>query len=71
MSLLQSCQCKLPYDKAKRLLGYEPCFSFAEGMGKTIGWMEFAGYPVRTRLNTASHLVPRHADGPSFTSRRD
>lgn len=46
MALLQQCHYKLPYDKARRLLGYEPSFSFAEGMRRSIGWLQFAGYPT-------------------------
>ena len=49
MSLLQTCEWKLPFDKAERLLGYSPRITFAEGMRRTIAWMEFAGYPVTTR----------------------
>ncbi len=46
MGLLQLCEYKLPNDKAARLLGYAPPVSFAEGMRRSVGWLEFAGYPV-------------------------
>src|SRR6266545_1122480 len=46
MSLLFGCHYKLPYDKAARLLGYEPIVSFREGCRRTVGWLAFAGYPV-------------------------
>lgn len=44
---LQTCRWLVPYDKAARVLGYQPEVSFAEGMRRTIGWLEFAGYPCR------------------------
>jgi hypothetical protein len=46
MSLLHTCAHKLPYQKAARLLGYEPLVGFREGCRRTIGWMAFAGYPA-------------------------
>jgi nucleoside-diphosphate-sugar epimerase len=47
MALLHRCAYKLPHAKAKQLLGYEPIVPFAEACRRTIGWLEFAGYPVR------------------------
>ena len=44
--LLQTCTWKLPSEKAKRLLGYRPQVSFAEGCRRSIEWLRFAGYPV-------------------------
>lgn len=52
MSLLQQCDYKLPTDKARAMLGYEPSVSFAEGSRRTISWLEFAGYPVVHPCNT-------------------
>jgi nucleoside-diphosphate-sugar epimerase len=46
MALLHRCQYKLPHGKARRLLGYMPLVSFEEGIRRSIGWLEFAGYPV-------------------------
>jgi len=46
MSLLHQCGYKLPSDKAKKRLGYEPIVSFAEGCQRTIAWLAFVGYPV-------------------------
>ncbi len=46
MALLQSCAYKLPHDKARELLGYQPLYSFSEGMQRSIGWLSFVGYPV-------------------------
>jgi len=46
MSLLHQCGYKLPSDKAKKRLGYEPIVSFAEGCRRTIAWLAFVGYPV-------------------------
>ncbi len=46
MELLYQCAYKLPHDKARKLLGYEPNVIFAEGCRRTLGWLAFAGYPV-------------------------
>lgn len=45
--LLQQCQYKLPFEKARRMLGYEPPISFQEGCRRSLGWLGFAGFPVR------------------------
>ena len=46
MSLLYRCAWKLPDARARRLLGYRPVVSFAEGCRRTIGWLGFAGFPT-------------------------
>ena len=46
MSLLHQCAYKLPNAKAERLLNYRPVVNFAEGMKRSVAWLEFAGYPV-------------------------
>jgi len=46
MHLLGTCAYKLPDNKARAMLGYAPPVSFDEGMRRTIGWLQFAGYPV-------------------------
>jgi nucleoside-diphosphate-sugar epimerase len=46
MSLLYRCRWKLPDTRARQRLGYTPVVSFAEGCRRTIGWLEFAGFPV-------------------------
>jgi nucleoside-diphosphate-sugar epimerase len=46
MDLLGRCSHKLPYAKARALLGYEPIIGFEEGMRRTLGWLRFAGFPV-------------------------
>ncbi len=46
MALLHQCQYKLPFQKARKLLGYEPIISFPEGCRRTIAWLAFAGYPI-------------------------
>lgn len=46
ISLLHQCQYKLPHAKARRVLGYEPIVSFAEGCRRSVAWLAFAGYPV-------------------------
>jgi nucleoside-diphosphate-sugar epimerase len=46
MMLLQSCEVRLPSDRARDVLGYDPPVSFEESCRRCIGWLEFAGYPV-------------------------
>lgn len=46
MITLQSCSYKVPHEKAAQILGYKPLVSFAEGMRRSIAWLQFAGYPV-------------------------
>ena len=46
MAELHQCQYRLPYDKAKRLLGYEPRVTFEEGCRRSIEWLRFAEFPV-------------------------
>ncbi len=47
MTALQQCVWKYSNEKAAKVLGFQPPVSFDEGMLRTLGWMEFAGYPVR------------------------
>ncbi|MDQ2692506.1 MAG: NAD-dependent epimerase/dehydratase family protein [Chloroflexota bacterium] len=47
MAMLYACQHKLPYEKARRVLGYQPPVAFLEAMQRTIAWLAFAGYPVK------------------------
>jgi nucleoside-diphosphate-sugar epimerase len=47
MSLLQTGAYRFPIDKARRLLGYDPPVPFDEACRRTLGWLRFAGYPVR------------------------
>ena len=47
MATLQQCAWKYPNEKIARVLNYKPAVSFAEGMHRTLAWLEFAGYPVR------------------------
>ncbi|HSL46404.1 MAG TPA: NAD-dependent epimerase/dehydratase family protein [Anaerolineales bacterium] len=49
MSLLYSCQYKLPHEKAARILGYQPPVSFQEGCRRTVAWLGFAEYPIKDR----------------------
>jgi nucleoside-diphosphate-sugar epimerase len=59
MSLLHQCGYKLPSDKAKKRLGYEPIVSFAEGCRRTIAWLAFVGYPVaRSSSGLNGHPFP-------------
>lgn len=47
MAALQQCNWRMSCAKAEKLLGYKPQISFAEGMELSIGWLKFAGYPVK------------------------
>lgn len=44
---LQMCEYKLPNKKAQQLLGFSPVVTFAEGSQRALGWLSFAGYPVK------------------------
>lgn len=46
MVLLHQCQYKLPYQKAEKILSYEPIVSFSEGCRRSIEWLASVGYPV-------------------------
>jgi nucleoside-diphosphate-sugar epimerase len=46
MADLHQCACKLPHEKARRVLGYEPIVSFEEGSRRSLEWLRFAGLPV-------------------------
>ena len=46
MADLHQCPCKLPHEKAKRILGYDPIVSFEEGFNRSVEWLRFAGFPV-------------------------
>lgn len=48
MALLHQCQYKLPLDKARKTLGYEPIISFSEACQRSIAWLAFAGYPIES-----------------------
>ena len=48
MAALQQCDWQMPCAKAEKFLGYKPQISFAEGMERSIGWLKFAGYPVKS-----------------------
>ena len=50
MATLQQCAWKYPNQKAARILGYQPPISYAEGLRRTLSWLAFAGYPVRTAV---------------------
>ena len=43
LALLQQCRWKLPHTKAERLLGYRPPVPFAEGLRRSLAWLDFAG----------------------------
>jgi nucleoside-diphosphate-sugar epimerase len=48
LALLHACRVKLPWEKARRELGYAPPVGVAEGIRRTLGWLAFAGYPLKT-----------------------
>lgn len=41
MGELFQCRWKLPHSKAEKLLGYRPPITFAEGMRRSLGWLEW------------------------------
>jgi len=47
MAALQLCDWQMPCTEAEKCLGYKPQTTFAEGMDRSIGWLKFAGYPVK------------------------
>jgi len=57
MALLQRCRWKLPSTKAARVLGYRPSVAFDEACRRSIGWLEFAGYPVHGAAGDARPAV--------------
>ena len=40
--------------KARSVLGYEPVVSMPEAFRRTVGWLAFAGYPVRARAQESA-----------------
>src|SRR5262249_47686863 len=65
-ALLHSCRYKLPWQKAREKLGYEPLISFSEGCRRSVGWLAFAGDPVVTPALQHRHRgddeAPRHRE---------
>lgn len=49
MAMLYSCQYKLPHGKATRMLGYQPPVSFHDATRRTVAWLRFAGYPIKSK----------------------
>lgn len=47
MAMLYRCEYKLPYQKAQKMLGYEPTVSFMEGCDRTLDWLELKGYSIK------------------------
>jgi hypothetical protein len=47
MQMLYECRYRLPDQKARQELGYVAPVPFAEGVRRSIHWLEFVGYPVR------------------------
>lgn len=43
LALLQQCRWKLPHAKAERLLGYRPPVAFADGLRRSLAWLDFIG----------------------------
>jgi len=42
MALLQQCAWKFPYDRAATRLGYRPTVAFADGLQRSLAWLDFA-----------------------------
>jgi nucleoside-diphosphate-sugar epimerase len=47
IATLQLCEWEMSCAKADKMLGYAPTVTFADGMQRSIGWVKFAGYPIR------------------------
>jgi len=45
-ALLHRCAWKFPHGKAATEIGYSPPISFSEAQHRTLGWLDFAGYPI-------------------------
>jgi nucleoside-diphosphate-sugar epimerase len=58
MTLLHGCRYRLPWRKAHEELGYSPVVTLDEACRRTIGWLDFAGYPVTTRARAATGDEP-------------
>lgn len=43
---LQTCQVRLPMDRVRREIGYDPMVPFEEACRRSVAWLAFAGYPV-------------------------
>ena len=54
MTLLHGCRYRLPWRKAHAELGYSPAVAFEDACQRTIGWLNFAGYPVTTGARAAT-----------------
>jgi nucleoside-diphosphate-sugar epimerase len=68
MAMLYSCLVKLPDDKARRILGYQPVVSFQEACRRTAAWLAFAGYPVTDQRQRAGSRGAFHE--PTMSLRR-
>jgi nucleoside-diphosphate-sugar epimerase len=49
MAALQQCQWQMPCTRAAKVLGYDPKVSFADGMERSVGWLKFAGFPIKAQ----------------------
>jgi nucleoside-diphosphate-sugar epimerase len=58
MALLYRCGYKLPFDKAAKILGYEPRVSFELVCRRTVAWLAFAGYAVSQRAQDPEASLP-------------
>jgi nucleoside-diphosphate-sugar epimerase len=53
MTLLHGCRYRLPWRKAHEELGYSPIVALDEAIRRTIGWLDFAGYPMTRTARAA------------------
>jgi hypothetical protein len=56
MARLQRCKWKFPITKASTVLGYKPPVSFSEGMRRSIDWLGFAGFPLKTSASSSGWI---------------
>jgi nucleoside-diphosphate-sugar epimerase len=51
---LHTCQVRLPIDRARREIGYDPIVPFQEACRRAVAWLAFAGYPVTDEARGAT-----------------
>ncbi|MFK7943546.1 MAG: NAD-dependent epimerase/dehydratase family protein [Paracoccaceae bacterium] len=66
---LHLCRVRLPMDKARRDLGYEPIVDFESACRHAVSWLAFAGYPLQVADKCSTnealqHLAPSNQRKP-------
>jgi nucleoside-diphosphate-sugar epimerase len=60
LALLQQCTWKLPHTRAARRLGYAPRVAFAEGLRRSLAWLDFSEGRDEPALSQHSNGSARH-----------